>query len=107
MAEVNWSEVGNGVLDVLKTEFEPLLKEGVAEARERLALLSKEIAACWQKALSGDAFAEKDLEFLKAEMRLIVARYAVVSNAAARRAAAQWIEIAVKVGGALLKAVIL
>lgn len=108
--QLDWAAVGRQAFCVLTEQFTPLLQEGSAEAQARLELLSRELATYWAAVQAGGPQAEAaatNLKWLKAEMKLIIARYAVKANAAAQRTAAGWIEMLATAGSILLKGLVL
>jgi hypothetical protein len=105
MPEPDWAKVGVEALEILRAKFNPLLKDGGAEAQGHLALVGEQLTKYWKQAQLGDEAAQLNLEWLKSEMRLIIARYAVKANSTAKRVAAEWIEMAATVGSIFLKVI--
>ncbi len=105
-SNTDWNLVGQQALAILQEEFGPLLEEGSAEAQEKLATVAKELATYWALAQAGDVRAQENLKWLRAEMKLVLARYAVASNAAAIRAAMRVFDLLASLGAKLLMALI-
>lgn len=96
-------------LDAIKAELGPLLEEGRVEIPGRLKILAEETARYWKVSMTATtpeqkAEAEKDLEFLQSEARMIVARYALKGQAAAARTAERVIGEIARIGFMVLKA---
>jgi hypothetical protein len=91
-------------LDAITAELSPLIEEGRAEIPPRLRMLAEETARYWESASRGDAEAEKNLKFLQSEARMIVARYALKSQAAAARTAERVVGVIARIGFMVLKA---
>jgi hypothetical protein len=102
----DWNQIGQQALAILTEEFGPLLQAGSAEAQEKLATIAKELATYWALAQAGDPTAAENLKWLKAEMRLVIARYAIASSAAAKRAALKAFDLIAQIGARLLMALI-
>jgi hypothetical protein len=106
-SNVDWEAVGQQALKILEEEFGPVLEEATsAEAKTRLALVSREIATYWALAQAGDPKAQENLKWLKAEMKLILARYAIKTAVATQRAWLKAFDLICTIGARLVMALV-
>jgi len=96
-------------LDAIDAELGPLVEEGRVEIPGRLKILAEETVRYWTASMTAateaeKAEAEKDLEFLQSEARMITTRYALKGQAAAARTAERVIGEIARIGFMVLKA---
>lgn len=102
----DWNVIGQQSLAILTEEFGPILQEGSAEAQARLAIVAQELTTYWMLAQAGDLKAQENLKWLRAEMKLVLARYAIKASAATRRAWMKAFDLIISIGARLLMALV-
>lgn len=107
---IDWGKTADELVKILKDKFLSKLKADAQEALEKLKVIAQDVVRYWQLSLKegdeGDT-ARENLEWIKAEVKLLYAKYAVRNTAAMRQAAINWVELLATVGATALRALIL
>ena len=106
---IDWELAAKELLSVIEEKYLPKLRGDIAEIKEKLAVIAKDVVKYWQVAEQhgpDSKIAAENMTWLKSEMRLLWGRYAIKQSVAVRTVALTWIEILARIGAAVLRALV-
>lgn len=109
LENIDWKRAANELLDVLKEKYLPHLRGDAEEIKAKLAVIAADVVKYWSVAEQNGPeakIAKENLEFIKAEMRILWGKYAIKQSKAVMDVAMNWIEILSRIGATVLRALI-